>query len=245
MRVAVYGDIHSHWLDFRESVVRLHAQTPLDLVLQCGDAQPFRDEADLEYMHCPKKYRELGEFWGFHQCIEEFPVPLLFIGGNHEPWGYLDEHRNGGRLAPNIEFLGRAGIREVGGLRIAGISGNYSPEHFHAPHPSVPYPISRRKEATYYNQDDVDKALEFGSADILLLHNWPDLMNAARDAGWPVHWGQVGCEYLSLVVEALGPRWVFCGHMHFPARHRLGRTDIVCLSDFHRDPANALAVMDT
>ena len=60
MRVAAYGDIHGHWLDFKESVLELHSREPLDLVLQCGDAQPFRDEADLEYMHCPSKYREMG-----------------------------------------------------------------------------------------------------------------------------------------------------------------------------------------
>lgn len=244
MRIAVYGDIHGHWLDFKESVAELHAREPLDLVLQCGDAQPFRDEADLEYMHCPSKYREPGDFWAFYQGVEEFPVPVLFVGGNHEPWGFLDQHRDGGQLAHNVQFLGRAGSTSVNGLRIAGVSGVYSPTYFGEPHPEPPYPVSRRKQATYYNQADIDRALAVGRADILLLHNWPDLMNAARDATWPSHWTQVGCGYLSLVVESLRPRWVFCGHMHRKAQHRVGATEIICLSDFHRDPANALVVLD-
>jgi Icc-related predicted phosphoesterase len=69
-------------------------------------------------------------------------------------------------------------------------------------------------------------------------------MNAARDAGWPSHWTHVGCEYLSPVVESLRPRWVFCGHMHHKAHHRVGSTEIICLSDFHRDPANAAEVIN-
>jgi len=244
MRTAAYGDFHGHWLEFAESVSRFHSETPLDLVVQCGDAQPFRDEADLKYMHCPAKYREPGDFWAFHEGIEEFPVPLLFIGGNHEPWGYLDQHRDGGRLAHNIEFLGRTGCTTVNGIRIAGVSGVFSPKYFGQPHPKPPYPVSQRKQATYYNQGDIDKALGFGDVDILLLHNWPDLMNAARDASWPPHWSHVGCEHLSRVVESLHLRWVFCGHMHHKAQHRVGATEIICLSDFHRDPANALAVID-
>ena len=245
MRIAVYGDIHGHWVDFKESVARLHSSQPLDLVLQCGDAHPFRDEADLKYMHCPDKYRELGDFHSFHKGIEKFPVPVLFIGGNHEPWNYLDQHRDGGHVAQNIEFLGRTGCKTINGLRIGGISGIFSPKRFEQPHPVVPYPTSRRKQATYYNQEDIDRAIAFGNVDILLLHNWPDLMNAARSENWPSRWSHVGCEHLSKVIDSLHPRWVFCGHMHYKAYHRIGVTEIVCLSDFHRDPANAVTVIDT
>ena len=90
MRIAVFGDIHGHWRDFSDAVVELDSRAPLDLVLQCGDAQPFRNEDDLEYMHCPKKYRELGDFRVFYEGAEQFPLPVLFIGGNHEPWNFLN-----------------------------------------------------------------------------------------------------------------------------------------------------------
>lgn len=244
MRIAVCGDIHGHWRDLKASVLALHQHSHLDLVLQCGDAQPFRDESDLAYMHCPEKYLGLGDFHVFHQGMEEFPVPMLFVGGNHEPWGYLDEHRDGGVLAENITFLGRSGLTTVNGLRIGGISGIFSPKQFGRPHPTVPYPTSRRKQATYYNQDDIERAMGFGQVDILLLHDWPDLMNAARDEDWPSRWSHVGCEHLSRVVETLHPKWVFCGHMHRRAILKVGTTEIICLSDFHRDPANAAEVIN-
>jgi lariat debranching enzyme len=76
MRIAIFGDIHGHWCDFRDAVVELDSQASLDLVLQCGDAQPFRNEDDLEYMHCPKKYRELGDFWIFYEGAEKFTLML-------------------------------------------------------------------------------------------------------------------------------------------------------------------------
>jgi predicted phosphodiesterase len=81
MRLAVFGDIHGHWRDFRDKVLELQSQAPLDLVLQCGDAQAIRNENDLKYMHCPKKYRELVDFWMFHDGVEKFPVGMLIIKG--------------------------------------------------------------------------------------------------------------------------------------------------------------------
>ena len=49
---------------------------------------------------------------------------------------------------------------------------------------------------------------------------------------------------MSLVVVSLRPRWVFCGRMHHKAQHRVGATEILCLSDFHRDSANAFVMLD-
>lgn len=90
----------------------------------------YSSSAGLQYMSCPEKFRVLGDFWRFHLYEELFPVPLLFIGGNHEPWNFLDMYPQGDELAQNIEFLGRSGIREIGGATIAGISGVYSPQYF-------------------------------------------------------------------------------------------------------------------
>lgn len=129
MRIALFGDIHGHWCDFRDMVVELNFRAHQDLVLQCDDAQHIRNQDDLEYMHYPKKYRNLGDFWMVHEGVEQFPVLVLFIGGNHEPWNFLDENREGGILAPNIEFMGRVvGMREIMGTSIVGMSGVYSPK---------------------------------------------------------------------------------------------------------------------
>lgn len=48
------------------------------------------------------------------------PILTLFIGGNHEASNYLQELPYGGWVAPNIYYLGRAGVVRFGNLRIGG-----------------------------------------------------------------------------------------------------------------------------
>lgn len=45
----------------------------------------------------------------------------IFIGGNHEASNYLQELPYGGWVAPNIYYLGRAGVVKYGGIRIGGL----------------------------------------------------------------------------------------------------------------------------
>ena len=58
------------------------------------------------------------------------PRPRLAVGGNHEASNYLWELYYGGWAAPNIYFLGYAGVVQFGGLRIAGLSGIYKDQHY-------------------------------------------------------------------------------------------------------------------
>lgn len=50
----------------------------------------------------------------------------VFVGGNHEASGYLQELPYGGWVAPNIFYLGHASVIQFAGLRIAGLSGIYN-----------------------------------------------------------------------------------------------------------------------
>ncbi|MFW6151726.1 MAG: metallophosphoesterase [Verrucomicrobiota bacterium] len=244
-RILITGDIHGQWLDFRDEVNRTHKKDwPLDLAILCGDSQALRTEHDLEYLHCPAKYRKTGEFPEFYRGNEHFPVPVLLVGGNHEGWNFLDEYRDGGQLAPGIDFIGRVGLREIDGLRIVGVSGVYSPKRFDSPHPAVPYGPSQKRLATYYNREDIEKALSYGSADILILHEWPDLMNAARDPTWPERWREVGSSELSRLIRELKPKCCFCGHMHLAAELFHEDTRIVCLSAFDKDFKNSIVIME-
>lgn len=54
------------------------------------------------------------------------PILTIFIGGNHEASNYLQELAYGGWVAPNIYYLGYAGVVQVGGIRIAGLSGIFN-----------------------------------------------------------------------------------------------------------------------
>lgn len=66
------------------------------------------------------------------------PVLTIFIGGNHEASNYLQELPYGGWVAPNIYYMGYAGVLNVGGIRIAGISGIFKAQDLLAGHFELP-----------------------------------------------------------------------------------------------------------
>ena len=52
------------------------------------------------------------------------------VGGNHEAMNYLWELYYGGWVAPNIYYLGHAGVVKFGGIRIGGVSGIFNGGHY-------------------------------------------------------------------------------------------------------------------
>ena len=56
--------------------------------------------------------------------------PLPAVGGNHEAANHLWELYYGGWAAPDIFFLGYAGVVRYGGVRIGGLSGIYKEPHY-------------------------------------------------------------------------------------------------------------------
>lgn len=74
-------------------------------------------------MAVPDKFKELGSFWKYYSGQEKAPLLTIFIGGNHEASNFLQELPYGGWVAPNIYYLGYAGVVNVNGLRIGGLSG--------------------------------------------------------------------------------------------------------------------------
>ena len=84
------------------------------------------------------------------------PLLTIFVGGNHEASNYLQELAYGGWVAPNIYYLGYAGVVNIGGIRIAGMSGLFKPYdyalgHFEKP----PYTFKTLKSAYHIRELDV------------------------------------------------------------------------------------------
>ena len=78
----------------------------------------------------------------------DLAAPVLFIGGNHEPFEMLDIAAMKSRTVPipwgnNVYHLGRAGAMTVGGLNIAWLSGIQRGE-------MLAIQGTSRKERTYY-----------------------------------------------------------------------------------------------
>jgi lariat debranching enzyme len=92
----VHGDIYS-MLGLLDSWEQKQ-QKSLSFVLQVGDFEPHRHEEDLLTMDAPTKYKQLGDFPDFYRGKVKFPYPLYFIGGNYEPYGFLDYFPQGRQI---------------------------------------------------------------------------------------------------------------------------------------------------
>lgn len=57
----------------------------------------------------------------YYNGEKQAPVLTIFIGGNHEASNYLQELPYGGWVAPNIYYLGYAGVVNVAGNYITFI----------------------------------------------------------------------------------------------------------------------------
>lgn len=243
----IHGGMHAMVALLRAWEAEHHRR--LDFVLQVGDFEPHRDEADLETAAIPTKYRHVGDFPDFHSGRVVLPWPVHFIGGNHEPYGHLDQFPDGAELAPNCHYLGRVRRVEIAGVTVVGLTGIYA-EAGLAGRPSYEaMRHSKKKLYTYFSEEDVSRAIGFDRADVLLLHEWPrgaiapeqmESVAGRRRAGAPE---AVGSDFARMVVDALEPRLVLAGHMHWAHRSTIGVSAFAALG--HIDiGADALGVFE-
>lgn len=141
----------------------------------CGDFQAVRNQADLATMACPAKYRAIGGFYRYYSGEKVAPVLTIFIGGNHEASNHLWELYYGGWVAPNIYYLGHAGVVSVGGVRIGGLSGIYNRKHYHQGHNEVtPYSDDDMRSTYHIRELEVMRLMALQKPlDVFLSHDWP------------------------------------------------------------------------
>jgi lariat debranching enzyme len=123
MKIAVEGCCHGELDKIYAAMKHLERAEGIviDLLICCGDFQAIRNVDDVECMSVPNKYKELGTFHSYYSGAKVAPYPTLFIGGNHEASNYLWELYHGGYVAPNVYYMGHAGVINFGDLRVGGL----------------------------------------------------------------------------------------------------------------------------
>lgn len=154
------------------------------------------------------------------------PILTIFIGGNHEASNYLQELPYGGWVAPNIYYMGYAGVLKYKGIRIGGMSGihkgfDYYKGHFEKP----PYDPSTIRSVYHYRQLETFRLQQLTEPiDIMMSHDWPNdvynygnveqLLRFKRHFRDEVHENRLGSRPCLELLKKLQPTYWFSGHLH-------------------------------
>ncbi|MQL68083.1 hypothetical protein Taro_000369 [Colocasia esculenta] len=206
------------------------SSTEIDICLPFSK-QAVRHESDLESLNVKPNYRRMNSFWKYYSGKEIAPYPTVFIGGNHEASNYLWELYYGGWAAPNIYFLGFAGVVKFGNIRIAGLSGIYKAHHYNLGHyERPPYNESEIRSIYHVREYDVYKLMQIEEPiDIFISHDWPLGITEYGDSEMllrkkpffrnEVEGQTLGSRAAALLLDKLKPPYWFSAHLHckFPA----------------------------
>lgn len=228
MKVAVVGCAHGE-LDLiyaaLHEIERAHSITA-DLLICAGDFQAVRNSSDLQCMSVPPKFRDMRTFWRYYAGHAHAPVPTIFVGGNHEASNHLQEIPLGGLVAPNMYFLGNAGVVNYRGLRLAGVSGVYTEHNYEKKRTErPPYPRNQIKSVYHTRKEDVDRLLRLsGDVDVFVSHDWPrgisghgrldELLKSKPFLRGEIANDTFGNPGATQLLHKLQPKFWFAAHIH-------------------------------
>ncbi|XP_068101165.1 lariat debranching enzyme [Hyperolius riggenbachi] len=228
MKIAVEGCCHGELDKIYETIQFLEKKenTKVDLLLCCGDFQAVRNEADMKCMAVPQKYRQMQTFYKYYSGEKKAPVLTIFIGGNHEASNHLQELPYGGWVAPNIYYLGYAGVVKYRGVRIGGISGIFKSHDYrkgHYEHP--PYNRETIRSAYHVRNIEVFKLKQLKEPmEVFMSHDWPrsiyhygnknQLLKKKDFFRQEVENNTLGSPAAAELLHHLQPSYWFSAHLH-------------------------------
>ncbi|XP_024890903.1 lariat debranching enzyme isoform X2 [Temnothorax curvispinosus] len=228
MRIAVEGCAHGELDIIYETIQEIEKVDgrKVDLLICCGDFQATRNLSDLKCMAVSDKYKDMRTFYKYYSGEKEAPVLTIFIGGNHEASNYLQELPYGGWVAPNIYYLGYAGVVQVAGIRIAGLSGIYKSQHWmQGRYEKPPYTDSTIRSVYHIRNLEVFRLKQLsGKIDIFLSHDWPTGVTKYGDVDTllkqkpffkdDIKSNTLGSPPCMELLERLYPSYWFSAHLH-------------------------------
>lgn len=228
MIIAVEGCAHGELEIIYETISKLEKKDniKIDLLLCCGDFQASRNLYDLECMAVPQKFKKICSFYKYYSGEKKAPILTVLIGGNHEASNYFQELPFGGWVAPKIYYLGYAGVVNIAGIRIAGISGiykgtDYMKGHFEKP----PYDSSTIRSIYHIRNVEIFRLKQLSQPiNIFLSHDWPSNIcnygNKNQLLRFKPHFenditsGKLGSEPCEELLKILKPDYWFAAHLH-------------------------------
>ncbi|XP_077583522.1 lariat debranching enzyme [Stigmatopora nigra] len=228
MKIAVEGCCHGELDKIYETIAHLEKKedVKVELLLCCGDFQAVRNEGDLTCMAVPVKYRTMQTFYKYYSGEKKAPILTIFIGGNHEASNHLQELAYGGWVAPNIYYLGYAGVVRYKGIRIGGLSGIFKSHDYRKGHYEFPpYNPGTLRSVYHVRNIEVFKLKQICMPiDIFMSHDWPrgiyhhgttkELLRKKKFLRHEVECNSLGSPAAAELLEHLQPSYWFSAHLH-------------------------------
>ncbi|XP_035532321.1 lariat debranching enzyme [Morone saxatilis] len=228
MKIAVEGCCHGELDKIYETIAYLEKKegVKVDLLLCCGDFQAVRNEGDMKCMAVPAKYRSMQTFYKYYSGEKKAPVLTIFIGGNHEASNHLQELPYGGWVAPNIYYLGYAGVIRYKGIRIGGLSGIFKSRDYRKGHHEFPpYNPDTLRSVYHIRNVEVFKLKQINMPiDIFMSHDWPrgiyyygstgELLRKKKFLRQEVESNTLGSPAAEELLAHLQPSYWFSAHLH-------------------------------
>ncbi|XP_022596152.1 lariat debranching enzyme [Seriola dumerili] len=228
MKIAVEGCCHGELDKIYETIGYLEKKegVKVDLLLCCGDFQAVRNEGDMKCMAVPAKYRMMQTFYKYYSGEKKAPVLTIFIGGNHEASNHLQELPYGGWVAPNIYYLGYAGVIRYKGIRIGGLSGIFKSRDYRKGHHEFPpYNPDTLRSVYHIRNIEVFKLKQIQMPmDIFMSHDWPrgiyyygstgELLRKKKFLRQEVESNTLGSPAAEELLAHLQPSYWFSAHLH-------------------------------
>jgi Icc-related predicted phosphoesterase len=195
MKIAILGDIHSHF-DLLHEFIRTHPY--VEAVVQVGDLGAYYSEEAANQANDLKRFGDV-----IRKTIKSkkaFKVPVYFCKGNNEDFNFL-ENRCLERL--NIHYVPNGHVVNLGDSNIGFIGGVFSPNKFDRSPKSL---MGRQKR--FFVKEEVEALENYHSPiDILVSH-----IGAAK---WLPDHLKGGIHKLSDLVVKVKPKWYIHGHHHY------------------------------
>lgn len=228
MKIAVEGCCHGELDKIYETIGYLEKkeEVKVELLLCCGDFQAARNEGDMMCMAIPPKYRSMQTFYKYYSGEKKAPVLTIFIGGNHEASNHMQELPYGGWVAPNIYYLGYAGVVRFKGIRIGGASGIFkSHDYRRGHHEFPPYNPNTLRSVYHIRNIEVFKLKQIQMpVDIFMSHDWPrgiyhygstaELLRKKKFLRQEVESNSLGSPAAEELLAHLQPSYWFSAHLH-------------------------------
>lgn len=243
MIIAIVGCAHGELNFIYETIHKIEEEQKIkvDLLICCGDFQSVRFPEDNESMNIKKKYlKSDGDFMQYYSGERRSQILTIFTGGNHEAMTVLKQLYYGGWVAPNIYYLGASGVHNIGGLRIASVSGIYKKYDCERPYiKESPLKEHVKINAYHMRKYEVEKLkLIKEPIDLMISHDWPNNIEKAGNTKELIRkkkffkdeiiTGTLGNPLTEELLKQMQPHFWFAGHLHvkFAASYSHGNKKI-------------------